>query len=67
MCVLQAMVSDYEERMKNMEERLSAAEECKKLINDELTNVQQAHDQMASELEVRSKCLIHPHLFVQHE
>eukprot|EP00918_Siedleckia_nematoides_P084047 GHVU01184295.1.p1 GENE.GHVU01184295.1~~GHVU01184295.1.p1 ORF type:complete len:903 (+),score=196.98 GHVU01184295.1:43-2751(+) len=47
----EGVVADLQEQLKNTEERLSAAEECKKLINDELTNVQQAHDNMAGELE----------------
>ncbi|CAH1775776.1 unnamed protein product [Owenia fusiformis] len=38
------------ERLKNTEDKLSAAEHCKKLLNDEVTNIQEAHDKMAQSL-----------------
>ena len=41
--------------MRNTEDKLSAAEQCKTLLNDEVTAVQQAHQKMSQDLEVISQ------------
>ena len=40
------------EKLRNTEDKLGAAEQCKTLLNDEVTAVQQAHQKMSQDLEV---------------
>jgi hypothetical protein len=53
-----AHIDDLVEKLRNAEDKLSAAEHCKKLLNEEVTAVQQAHHKMSCDLE-KSKTEAH--------
>ena len=55
-CLLQDHLEGLKEKLRNTEDKLGAAEQCKTLLNDEVTAVQQAHQKMSQDLEVRRNC-----------
>jgi len=45
-------VGDLQEILRNVEDKLSAAETCKTMLNEEVLALRQAYDKLSSDLEV---------------
>jgi len=46
--------ADLQENLRNVEDKLSAAETCKTMLNEEVLALRQAYDKLSSDLEVLS-------------
>ena len=49
---LQNHIQDLSEKLRNCEDKLLAAEQCKQMLNKELDTVQQAYAKMSDDMEV---------------
>ena len=49
-------IGDLQENLRNVEDKLSAAETCKTMLNEEVLALRQAYDKLSSDLEVRHRC-----------
>jgi len=45
-------IADLQENLRNVEDKLSAAETCKTMLNEEVLALRQAYDKLSSDLEV---------------
>jgi len=45
-------IADLQENLHNVEDKLSAAETCKTMLNEEVLALRQAYDKLSSDLEV---------------
>lgn len=45
-------IGDLQENLRNVEDKLSAAETCKTMLNEEVLALRQAYDKLSSDLEV---------------
>jgi len=45
-------MGDLQENLRNVEDKLSAAETCKMMLNEEVLALRQAYDKLSSDLEV---------------
>lgn len=52
----QESIEILSERLRNAEDKLSAAEHCKMMLNEEVLTMKQAFEKMSSNLEVMKKC-----------
>ena len=49
---MQENIGDLQENLRNVEDKLSAAETCKTMLNEEVLALRQAYDKLSSDLEV---------------
>ena len=47
-------MQELTEKLRNCEDKLLAAEQCKQMLNQELDAVQQAYEKISNDMEVRS-------------
>lgn len=57
-------IGDLQENLRNVEDKLGAAETCKTMLNEEVLALRQAYDKLSSDLEVRL-CLIYAMLLMK--
>jgi len=50
--LLKENMGDLQENLHNVEDKLSAAETCKTMLNEEVLALRQAYDKLSSDLEV---------------
>lgn len=49
-------IGDLQENLRNVEDKLGAAETCKTMLNEEVLALRQAYDKLSSDLEVCLRC-----------
>lgn len=57
-------IGDLQENLRNVEDKLGAAETCKTMLNEEVLALRQAYDKLSSDLEV-CPCLIYAMLLMK--